>query len=137
VPAVSQENVAIVQRQLELWNSGELDEAMRYFDADVIVEAPEGWPDGLVTRGVDAWRQQAQRLRDDWDEARIEIDEIRPAGGNQVLARLRYVTSGAQPGLSFDTPMAVVFLLRDQKIARARFFWEFERALEAAGLRGP
>jgi ketosteroid isomerase-like protein len=98
------------------------------------VIAPEGWPEGAVSEGVDAWRRQAQRLRDSWEQARIEVDEIRPAGKDRVFARIRYVTRGKDPGISFDTPMATVFSLRDQKITRMEFFWNTAQALESAGL---
>jgi ketosteroid isomerase-like protein len=130
---MSQENVEIVRRQFELWSEGKLDEMMSSFDADVVVEAPEGWPEGAVTRGADAWRQQAQRLRDTWNEARAEVEEIRPAGNDRVIAQIRYVTSGSDPGISFDTPMAAIFLLEDGKVVWARYFWELAEALEAAG----
>jgi ketosteroid isomerase-like protein len=130
---MSEENVEIVLRQFELWNEGDLDAWAEYFDPDVVVEAPEGWSEGSVSRGLDAWRQQAERLRDTWEEARTEIDEIRSAGKGRVIARIRYVTRGKEPGISFDTPMAVSLFLDQGKITRANFFWDID-ALEAAGL---
>jgi ketosteroid isomerase-like protein len=130
---MSQENVEIVLRQFELWNEGDLDAYTRCFDPDVVVEAPEGWPEGSVSRGLDAWRQQAQRLRDTWDEARVTVDEIRPVGKDRVVARIRYITTGKEPGISFDTAMAAVFFLSERVITRARFFWSIQ-ALEAAEL---
>jgi ketosteroid isomerase-like protein len=130
---VSEENVEIVRRQFELWNAGDLDEMMSTFDADVVVEAPEGWPEGAVTRGRDRWRQQAERLRDTWRDARVEVEEMRPTGRDGVVAQIRYVTSGSDPGVSFDTPMAVIFQLKDGKVTEARYFWDLAEALEAAG----
>ena len=131
---MSQENVEIVTRQFQAWNAGDFDKWAVDMDRDVVVVAPEGWPDGEVNRGVDAWRRQAQRLRDSWAEARIEIDEIRPVE-DRVVARIRYVTKSAETGLPFETPMAAVFYLKERKIKHAQFFWEAAEALEAAGLR--
>jgi ketosteroid isomerase-like protein len=131
---MSQENVEVVKRQFNTWSAGDLDAWSEYWDPDAVVVAPRGWPDGGVNRGLDALRRQAQRLRDSWTEARIEIDEIRPAG-DRVLARIRYVTKGAETGLPFETPMAAVFFLEDGRIKRAEYYWEMDEALEAVGLR--
>jgi ketosteroid isomerase-like protein len=131
---MSEENREIVRRQFDLWNEGDLDAYIQCYDSEVVVEAPEGWPEGSVSRGLDAWRQQAQRLRDTWDEARVEVEEIRPVGEDRVVTRIRYVTIGKEPGISFDTPMAAVFFLDGRKIRRAQFFWDIEEALKAADL---
>jgi ketosteroid isomerase-like protein len=131
---MSQENVEKVLSQFELWNKGEdLDAFAHYYDPNVIVDAPEGWPEGSVSRGFDAWKQQAERLRDTWEEARTEVDEIRPVGRDRVVAQIRYVTVGKDPGMAFETPLAVAFTFAEGKITRATYFWEMQ-ALEAAGL---
>jgi hypothetical protein len=44
------------------------------------------------------------------------------------------VTRGKDPGVSFDTPMAAAFFLREGKIIRAVYCWDFAEALEAAGI---
>ena len=131
---MSQENVEVVERQFKAWSVGDLDEWAKAWDRDVVVVAPKGWPEGEVERGLDAWRRQAERLRDTWAEARIEIDEIR-AVEDRVVVRIRYVTKGADTGLPFETPMAAVFVMTQGKITRGEYFWEFAEALEAAGLR--
>lgn len=122
----------IVTRQFTAWNQGDLDTWAEAWDPEVVVIAPEGWPDGEVNRGLDAWRSQAQRLRDTWADARIEVDEIR-AGGNCVVVRIRYVTIGGDTGLPFETPMAAAFFLEDGRITLGQYFWEFGDALSAAG----
>jgi ketosteroid isomerase-like protein len=131
---MSQENVEIVERQFNAWNAGDFDEWAETWADDVEVFPPEGWPEGGVNRGLDAWRRQAERLRDTWAEARVEIDEIRPIEDDRVLAHIRYLTKGAGTGLPFDTPMAAVFFMADGKIKTGRYFWTADEALEAAGL---
>jgi ketosteroid isomerase-like protein len=130
---MSQENVEVVRRQFEAWSAGDLDRSLMDWDPDVIVVPPQGWPEGEVIRGLDAWRRQGERLRDSWAEARIEIDEIR-AVDDRVLVRIRYVTRGADTGLPFETPMTAVFFFGGGKIKRAEYYWERADALEAAGL---
>ena len=131
---MSQENVEVVRRVNELFSKGDWDRWAEHWDPEVVVTALEGWPEGEGLQGIEAWRRQAERLRDSWEEARVEEDEIRPVGDDQVLARIRYVTRSRDTGMSFDTPMTAVFLLRGGRIVRARYFWEYDDALEAAGL---
>ena len=132
---MSEENVEIVQRANEHWSEGNLDDAWaELWDPDVVVTAPEGWPEGEGEHGLEAWRRQAERLRDSSEEARVEVDDIRPVGQDRVVCRLRYVTRGKDPGMSFDTPMAAAFFLHEGRITRADYFWDFADALEAAGL---
>jgi ketosteroid isomerase-like protein len=131
---MSQENVEVVRRVNELFSKGDLDEWAEHWGPEVIVTAPKGWPEGEELQGIEAWRRQTERLRDSWEEARAEVDEIRPVGDDQVLARIRYVTRGRDTAMSFDTSMAAVFLLRGGRIVRARYFWEYDEALEAARL---
>jgi len=130
---MSQENIEVVQRQFRTWNAGDFDQWAETWTHDVEVVAPKGWPEGEGFRGLDAWRRQAERLRDTWAEARVEIDEIRSVE-DRVLVRIRYVTKGADTGLPFETPMAAVFLMKEGKIARGEYFWKIDEALEAAGL---
>jgi ketosteroid isomerase-like protein len=132
---MSEENVEIVLDQWHAWNDGNLDKWAQAWDPEVVVAAPKGWPDGDVTRGLDAWRRQGQRLRDTWAEARIEVDEIRSVKDG-VLARIRYVTVGGNTAIPFETPMGVVLFLSEGKITRAYFGWTADEALEAAGLSG-
>ena len=131
---MSQENVEVVERQFELWSEGNLDAWAEHWDPEVVVTAPQGWPEGEVEQGLEAWRRQGERLRDSWAEARVEVDDIRPVGQDRVVTRIRYVTRGKDPGMSFDTPMAAAFFLREGRITRADFFWDFAEALEAVGL---
>jgi ketosteroid isomerase-like protein len=130
---MSQENVEVVLGQWDAWNNGNLDRWAQAWDSEVVVVAPKGWPEGEVSRGLDTWRRQAQRLRDTWAEARVEVDEIR-AVKDRVLARIRYVTLGADTAIPFETPMAVVFFLNERKITRGYFAWTMAEAVEAAGL---
>src|SRR5688572_4335562 len=119
---MSQENVEIVRRQFEAWTEGDFEKWSEDWDPDVVVIAPEGWPDGEVNRGIDEWRRQAERLRETWAQARVEIDELRPVE-NGVLARIRYVTVSADTDLPFETPLAALFFLKQGRITLGQYFW--------------
>jgi ketosteroid isomerase-like protein len=133
---MSQNNVKLVLHVIQLWNEGDLEGWAPFFDHDVVVTAPEGWLEGAASEGFDAWKLQAQSLRNTWSDAKTEVDEIRAVGDDRVFTRMRYVTRGEDPGISFDTPMAAIFWVEGGKITRGRYFWDVADALEAAGLSG-
>jgi ketosteroid isomerase-like protein len=128
---MSDENVRMVREAFDAFGT---EEAVPYWDENVIVTPPEGWPEGGEVRGLDAWRRQLQRLRDSWESPQIEIDQIRPVGDDQVLTLFRYITTGKDSGIPFDTPMGSLHTIRNGKIVRADFFRSPAKALEAAGL---
>ena len=97
----------------------------------VVVVSPEGWPEGPEVHGVQAWRDQAERLRSAWEEARAEVEEVTEVHPDRVFARIRYVTKGGAGGLAFDTSFGVAFWLEDGLIKRAHYFWEPEEARAA------
>ena len=122
----------IVRNSFDAWMAGDFDRMVRGFHPDVVIVAPEGWPDGAVTEGAEAWKRQAARLREDWEDAGVEVDELREAGPDTVLARIRYVTRGTGPELAFDTPVFVAFLFADGMLVRAEYCWDEDGALAAA-----
>lgn len=133
---MSQENEEIVRHAMDLWSTGgDLEGLRQFFDPDVLVVAPVGWPDGPESRGIDAWASQAESLRDTWEEARMEIEEIHSVGVDRVVTHLRYMTRGKDDGLQFDTPVSAVFFFKEGKVMRAQYFWDKAEALEAAGLQ--
>jgi hypothetical protein len=97
----------------------------------VVVFSPEGFPEGPRVEGVGAWRAQAQRLRDTWQEARCVIEELTEVAPGTVFARFRYVTSGGQ-GIGFDTEMAGAFVFEGGKVKRVQYTWDPAEALRIA-----
>jgi ketosteroid isomerase-like protein len=112
----------VLRESWRAWSEGDLDRAMRFIDPDVVVIAPEGWPEGAVTRGAEAWELQARRLRESWEEAWVEVDEIRELEGGRVSAQIRYATRGKE-GIEFSTPLSVVAEIAGEKIKHIRYDW--------------
>ena len=133
---MSQENLAIVRDTFGRFETNDPNfRDFSHWDEDVVVTPPEGWPEGGEVRGLDAWRRQTERLRDSWEEARIEIDEMDAVGDERVLTIFRYVTRGRDGALAFDTTMGSIHTFKGDKIVRAEFFRSADDALEAAGLQ--
>jgi ketosteroid isomerase-like protein len=132
---MSQENVEVVRRMLQASADGGLDAAAEFWDAQINWRAAEGAPDdaGPIS-GVDAMRAYAQDWLDDFDELRVEAEELIDAG-EQVVAVQRIRGRAKASGIETDLRYAVVYTIRNGKIVRGREYWERAQALEAAGLR--
>jgi ketosteroid isomerase-like protein len=126
-------NAEVVRESWRLWSEGDLDRAIELMYPDVVVVAPEGWPEGAVSEGREAWAAQARRLRETWEKACVEVDEIREVDESRVLGRLRYVTRGKDAEFAFETPLTAILELADGKIRRAEYFWTVEEAEASLG----
>ena len=75
----------------------------------------------------------------DWlemfDDFKVEPVEVADAGGEMVIAVLRATGRAKLSGVETDVTYAVLYTVRNGKIARGREYWTREEALEAAGLR--
>jgi ketosteroid isomerase-like protein len=132
---MSQENVEVVRRMLQASADGGLDAAAEFWDTQIDWRAAEGAPDdaGPIS-GVDAMRAYAQDWLDDFDELRVEAEELIDAG-EQVVAVQRISGRAKASGIETDLRYAVVYTIRNGKIVRGREYWERAQALEAVGLR--
>jgi ketosteroid isomerase-like protein len=79
-------------------------------------------------------RAHWQDWLDTFDDLKIEPLELIDAG-EDVVAVLRFGGRAKLSGVETDLTFAVVYTLRDGKVARGREYWTRDEALEAAGLR--
>ncbi len=130
-----EENVELVRRAEEAWNTGGIDDLLPFYPEDVVwypfPDAP-GWADGL--HGHNGIREIMAGWSESFDDYRISTTEIRDLGG--VIVSLGEI-SGTIKGS--DAPMrqpigVVASDFRDGKIGCARFFPTWQEALDAAGL---
>ena len=129
-----QENVEIVRRATEAWNRDDWDALRALYDDDVVIVAPEEWPEAGTFSGWAVVREQFERLKESWEEERIEQDELLDLG-DRVLALDRWVARGKGSGLEIETHGGNLLTLRGGKIARIEFFLDRSEARRAAGLQ--
>jgi len=104
-------------------------------DARIDWRAAEGaLDDAGPIHGVDAMRAYVQDWLDDFDELRVEAEELIDAG-ELVVAVQRISGRAKASGIETELRYAVVYTIRDGKIVRGREYWERAQALEAVGLR--
>ncbi len=132
---MSQENVKTVLDAIAAFNRGGPAAWSEFFADDIDYRAVEGAADdpGPI-RDRDALRDYAQDWLDTFDDFRVEAPELIDAGEENVIAVIRTFgrakLSGVETGLTF----AVVFTIRDGRIAVGREYATRKGALEAAGL---
>jgi ketosteroid isomerase-like protein len=132
---MSQQNIKTVLDAGAAFNGGDLDAWFEYYTDDIDYRPVEGAIDdqGQI-HGKDAYRAYVQDWLDTFNDVRLEPVEQIAVGEDKVIAvvraRARAKLSGVEPELTF----AVLYTIRDGKIARGREYWTRDEALEAAGL---
>jgi ketosteroid isomerase-like protein len=128
----SAEREALARRSLEAWNHPDWERRMEplcHPDGEIVT--PAEWPETGTITGWPAIREQFRRLKEPWAEEHVEVVEISHAAG-RVLARLRWLGSGAGSGLDLDLAMWCLLSLADQQVLRMEFFLDREKAEQAA-----
>jgi ketosteroid isomerase-like protein len=130
---MSQQNVEIVRRVIEAWNSRDLEGALRDLDPDAEVDWSES---SGVQRGVYRGIEEITRFWQEWLDLFQEID-VRPEAfidaGEHVAVPNRTYMRG-RDGVEVDAGSTSVWTLRDGKIVSHRLYQEKEAALEAVRL---
>ena len=129
---MSQENVEIVRKAFEAWNAGDMDAFREFYDPDIIVRPPEGWPEPGPFVGREAVMGQWEQLRETWD-----ADEVEPIGdfidaADRVVAR--YIWHGVGHGPESNIELTSITTVRKRRVVFIEFFWDHTEALEAVGL---
>jgi ketosteroid isomerase-like protein len=132
---MSQENVENVGDAAAAFNRGDLNTWWEYWAEDIDYRAVEGAPDdhGPI-QGKEAMREYVQDWLDTFDDFRFEPVEITDAGKDKVIAVIRISGRAKLSGVETDLTFAILYTIRDGKIARGREYWTRDEALEAAGL---
>jgi ketosteroid isomerase-like protein len=129
---MSRENVEVVRKAFEAWNSGDMDALADLYDSDAIMRAPENWPEPGPFVGREAIMRQFEQVRETWD-----IDELTPHefidAGDRVLVPYAWRAVGHGPDLAVE--WAVLYTLRNGKVVFLEYFQDHAEALEAVGLR--
>ena len=132
---MSQENVEIVRDAAAAFNRGDLDAWLEYVADDIDYRAVEGALDDRgPIHGKDAVRAHFQDWLDTFDDLKAEPLELIDAADEQVVTVLRFGGRAKLSGVEADLTFAVVYTLRDGKVARGREYWTNVEALEPAEL---
>jgi ketosteroid isomerase-like protein len=129
---MSQENVEIVRRGFDAWNTGDMDALRELYDPGIIWQAPEGWPEPGPYVGREAVMRQLEQMRETWDADALEpISDFIDAADRVVV---RIIWRGVGHGPESNLELTGVYTVRKGRIPYIEFFWDHAEALETLGL---
>jgi uncharacterized protein len=132
--AMSQENVEIVRQYFPAYDRKGVDGLAEFWHPEINWRAAEGALDDVgLMEGPDALRDYLRQWEETFDSARIEAEELIDAG-DQVVALVRGIGRMKDSDAEIDLHYAIVFTIRDGKIAAGREYFTRQEALKAAGL---
>ncbi|HWG08686.1 MAG TPA: nuclear transport factor 2 family protein [Solirubrobacteraceae bacterium] len=130
---MSRANADVVRPLYALWDAADVDPMVGLLDADVVASAPEGWPESGPTLGRADVLAQMRSVRANFEDQTMLIDRIETKG-DRVVTGHRVLARGKRSGLDAEFANSGAFRLQAGKIIEARFFWDHDEALNAAGL---
>jgi ketosteroid isomerase-like protein len=102
-------------------------------EVSFISSAP-GVPE-LLYRGAEGltegWRDWLEPYESYW----LEIEDLKDAGDDEVLARVRVSARTKRDGVLLEHSPAAIGTVKEGKIVRIRFYLDRDQALKAVGLR--
>ena len=129
---MSEENVEIVRRGFEVWNTGDMDALRELYDPGIVWRPAEGWPEPGPYVGREAVMRQLEQLRETWDTDSFELISDFIDVGDRVA--VRFIWRGVGRGPESNIEGTGVYAVRKGRIFSIQFFWDHAEALEAAGL---
>jgi ketosteroid isomerase-like protein len=132
---MSQENVELIRRGLEAFNSEDMERILAFVDPDFETEVSgelSAEPD--TYRGHDGIRRYFESFRDAMDEIRFQPERFWDAGEAVVVA-LRLTAKGRQTAIRVEQRIAQVWSVRDGRAIGVRTYTSIAEALRAAGLQ--
>lgn len=135
---MSRENVEVVRRLFDAWNQGDPELLVSHLASDAEADWSEaiGPAGGRVYRGRTEVKAFYEGFLDAWGEAHWEPLEILGLDEERVLSVNRMSARGRHSGIDATASAAVIWTVRDGRIARAKLFQSEQEALEAAGPSG-
>jgi ketosteroid isomerase-like protein len=127
-------NVEIVRAGVDAWNRRDISAVIEFLHADAELIPMRAVFEGTVYRGADGLKAFLKDMSDDWEDFRLEPDELREIDDSRVLVLGRIQGRGKASGIDFEAPAAWVCELRDGKVARVQFYAHEEAARDDLGL---
>jgi len=131
---MSEENVELLRRYIGAGERDGVEGLAEFWHPDINWRAAEGAIDDVgLMEGPDAIRDYLRQWEETFEKGRAEAQELIDAG-DQVVAVVRGIGRMKDSDAEIDMRYAIVFTIRDGKIATGREYFTREQAIEAAGL---
>jgi len=131
---MSQENVELARRSLEVFAAGDWRTTLELVDPEVeSIETPGLGPDAAVYRGIEEARGAVESWTAMSTDYAFEVRDYLDAG-DQVVVLVKERGRGLSTGVSVERELGQVFTVRAGKVGRVRLYGSWTEALQAAGL---
>jgi ketosteroid isomerase-like protein len=132
---MSQENVEILRRFAEVFETGDLERIVsEFFDPEIEWRTSAEDPDAATHRGPEAYKRYVEQWWESFEGLHAEVEEYIDAGDDRVFTWVRWTGRGRASGVDADWHLAIIYTMRDGKVALAEEYFDRDEALEAAGL---
>jgi ketosteroid isomerase-like protein len=131
---MAHEDIEVVQRLVDAFNSGDIDGILALTHPDFEVEVPpelSAEPDVYI--GHAGMRRYWESFHDALDEVRFDLEEYWELDGAVVVA-LRVSAKGRRTAIAIEQRNAGVWRTRDGKALQANIFASLADALHSVGL---
>jgi ketosteroid isomerase-like protein len=125
-------NVAVFQRCLDAISNRDVETLASLSTEDVEVRSLRAMVEDTVYRGRTGLEQWMQDLDETWLELRIEVEEIREAAPDVVVALATIHGRGHGSDVPTQMPVALTAQLRDGLVTRAGTYADRDAALREA-----
>ena len=132
--AMSEDDLDVMRRCFDAWNSGDLDTLVDQFHDDAELVTDPSWMEAGTFNGRAAIRSWFEGLRESWeghDEVVLrELFEV----DDKVVARHDWNVCGRASGIEANLNATSINSLREGKIVRQQWYLDYATALKAMGL---
>ena len=130
---MSEGNVDLARRALELFNSGDRDALAAVTAPNAEIVPMRAALEGTVFSGETAFAEFWEAIDDTWEYTHIDAEEILDCGEKVlIVGRLRGRTRSTE--VEVDSPMGWVLAFDGDKVASLRTYTDIAEAREAAGV---
>jgi ketosteroid isomerase-like protein len=131
---VSQDDVEIVRRCIELFNRRDVAQALELLDPDIELDLSRNIFNADIYRGhagIERWRSGVEDVWDDFQGAAEELIDA----GDKVVARVTMEGKGKESGVEVKMQIFSIWTVRGSKVVQmVGGYRDRSEVLEAAGL---
>jgi ketosteroid isomerase-like protein len=121
-----------VRAGLAALNRGDVDGMLATLHPEAEMIPLKAVLEGTVYRGHEGLRRWLADMYEDWEDLRIDVEEVRALTDGRVLVLARFHAQGRSSGVLLDQPAAWICRLVDGQVAKLRFYPDAEAAEAAA-----
>lgn len=127
---MSEENVELLRRSLDIWNRGDYEAWIATFDERCEFRPLRAQLEGRTYHGHEGVRRFIDEMLEEWAELRFELGEVR-AEGDRVAGVAVMEAQGRASGVDLQIPVGIVVRVRAGKAVEGAVYSDPQQAFAA------